>query len=95
VDELANHVGSRGPTTVLVTEGARGATLLHGGEIYRGSSSGEPFDTLGAGDSFIGTVLAGLLTGKSPEEALAMASAAAAATCQHHGGFGHGRELAG
>jgi fructoselysine 6-kinase len=50
-------------------------------------------DTLGAGDSFIGRALYGLVLGEPPAVLLAAAAEAAARTCQTWGAFGHGVNL--
>jgi fructoselysine 6-kinase len=50
-------------------------------------------DTLGAGDTFIATVLTKLLEAANPREALAKASEASARTCSRLGAFGEGASL--
>jgi ribokinase len=64
---------------VVVTRGAEGASLFADGEETRVSGFAvDPVDTTGAGDCFLGTLLAGLDEGAAPRDALALASSAAA-----------------
>lgn len=88
-EDLARGAADLGPSTVLVTEGGRGAMVLEAGTIHRVGTSGIPIDTLGAGDSLIGRFLAGVGAGETTPEALEAASKAAAKTCGHNGAFGH------
>lgn len=88
-EELARSAASLGPELVLVTEGDRGAILFDHGVMHRVGTSVKPVDTLGAGDSFMGRFLAGVIVGEEPRNALSAANRAAAATCLHHGAFGH------
>ena len=91
--EAAEHLTRRaarlGPEVVLVTEGERGAMALDHDRVYRVGAEAKPLDTLGAGDTLIGTFLARLIAGATPPDALLTASHAAALTCSHHGAFGH------
>jgi sugar/nucleoside kinase (ribokinase family) len=50
-------------------------------------------DTLGAGDTFIGTLLVRLLEGSNPLEAMTTAAGASALTCSRLGAFGNGAPL--
>lgn len=64
---------------ICVTLGKHGSILLWDGGIY--SHGGYPVtvaDTVGAGDSFLASLTAKLLTGHSPDEALDFASAVGA-----------------
>lgn len=62
--------------TICVTLGAEGAMLFHKGGIHE--QIGFPakvVDTVGAGDSFLATLIYGLLTDETPEDALEVACA--------------------
>jgi len=90
-DELARWAAARGPAYVLVTRGSNGATLFDG-EVSVSVSADRSvvIDSLGAGDSFIGRALYGLIRAE-PLPALMDASARAAArTCASWGAYGHG-----
>ena len=88
-EDLARSVAALGPELVVVTEGARGAMVLHSKTVHRVAATATPVDTLGAGDSLIGRFLTGIMAGEEPFEALEAGSAAAAKTCLHHGAFGY------
>lgn len=63
-------------THICVTRGAKGALLFSEGEFF--SQSGftvEVIDTVGAGDSFLATIVEGLLRGRTPQEYLQRACA--------------------
>jgi fructoselysine 6-kinase len=92
--ELARWAGTRGPRYVLVTRGRRGAMLLDSGQVT--SVEAVPsavIDTLGAGDSFIGRTLYGLIRDEPIPELLAASARAAARTCTAWGAYGHGVRL--
>jgi fructoselysine 6-kinase len=73
---------------VVVTRGRQGSLAYLSGELYRQPAYPvSVVDTLGAGDAFIGTFLAGWLIGLSAADCLERASHAAAFTCTHHGGW--------
>jgi fructoselysine 6-kinase len=89
--ELVRWAASRGPAYVLVTQGSRGATLFDGVASVRVSAARSAvIDSLGAGDSFIGRALYGLIHGEPAEALLEASSRAAARTCSTWGAFGHG-----
>jgi fructoselysine 6-kinase len=88
---LADEMASLGPSVVLVSEGARGAQLLiHGARFRVASHAGAVTDSLGAGDALIGGVLAGLVGGSSPQDALEAGARLAARVVGHFGAFGYG-----
>ena len=61
---------------ICVTKGAEGALLLSDGKLF--SQSGfavEVIDTVGAGDSFLATIIEGILQGRRPQECLQRACA--------------------
>jgi fructoselysine 6-kinase len=91
---LADEMAALGPALVLVSEGARGAQLVVEGQRFRASShASEVIDSLGAGDALIGGVLAGLVTGSSPQDALSAGTRLAARTVSHFGAFGYGFDI--
>ena len=71
---------------ICVTKGKDGAILLWKGKVY--NNTGYPVevaDTVGAGDSFLATLITLLLTGKAPQEALDYACAVGALVAQSEG----------
>lgn len=92
---LAARVARLGPTTVAVTQGSRGATLLAGDEIHRApAGAGTVVDTLGAGDAFIARLLVGIARSEPLDELLAASTRYATAACADHGAYGHEAPLA-
>lgn len=86
--DSSGHVGAAraihglGPSTVVVSGGAKGAycSLADRGSFSARSQAGAPaVDTTGAGDALAGSFLGGLLRGILPEQALARAVARATA----------------
>jgi fructoselysine 6-kinase len=91
-DVLAEKALELGPSYVLMTRGEDGA-LFFGKEIDPLEVPAvpvPPVDTLGAGDTVIGCVLAGLLKQEEPAVFMEEAMLRAAATCREYGAFGHG-----
>ena len=77
----------RGPRMVGFTFGARGCVLLQGDSLLKiPAYSVEVRDTTGAGDTFHGAFLYGVLQGWSAENCARFASAAAAIQCTCLGG---------
>lgn len=73
-DELKQLSAITETATICVTLGAEGALLYHKGAIFE--QIGFPvkvIDTVGAGDSFLATLIYGLLTKEAPEDALEVA----------------------
>ena len=93
--ELLRRAVARGPRVALATRGMNPALLWDGRRTWR-----QPVvetgvvDTLGAGDSFIGRFLVGVVAGEDPAATLLAAAEAAAATCGSYGAFGRGSPLA-
>jgi ribokinase len=76
----------RGVSTVVVTLGAAGAVAVHaGGALRTPAFPVAAIDTVGAGDAFSGGLAACLAAGAPLEDALLVASAAAALTCTRRG----------
>ena len=75
-DELKQLSAMTETPTICVTMGADGALLYHKGGVHE--QVGFPakvVDTVGAGDSFLATLIYGLLTNETPEDALEVACA--------------------
>ena len=65
--------------SMCVTKGKHGALLMWEGNLY--NNNGYPvkvIDTVGAGDSFLATLIMGLLTGRDPQHAINYACAVGA-----------------
>ena len=89
--ELARWAAARGPAYVLVTRGSMGAMLFDGAvSVSVSAAPAMVIDSLGAGDSFIGRALHGLIHGEPAEVLLAASACAAARTCSTWGAYGHG-----
>lgn len=78
---------SRRARTVVVTLGARGALVAEGGAIVRevAPRPADAIDTTGAGDTFVGVMVAWLVAGHPLVEALDAATAAASITVTRRG----------
>ncbi|GAA1767168.1 PfkB family carbohydrate kinase [Pseudarthrobacter sulfonivorans] len=89
---LAHHAAQQGATWSLVTRGGAGALLVGRNRCYEVAAAPTTLvDTLGAGDTFIATLLVRILQGTHPAEAMDRASKAAAQTCARLGAFGEGQ----
>ncbi|QYA24527.1 carbohydrate kinase [Gramella sp. MT6] len=72
--------------TICVTKGRHGAVLMHEKKMYYNSGyKVKVKDTVGAGDSFLGTLLAKLLQGAEPQTALDTACAVGALVAAREG----------
>ena len=92
---LASLAHAQGATWSLVTRGQEGALLVGPRGVHEEPAQPvEAIDTLGAGDTFIASVLVGLLEERQPRELLSRAAQAAAQTCLMRGAFGHGAPMA-
>ncbi|MCS6800853.1 MAG: ribokinase [Chloroflexota bacterium] len=77
--EAARRLQQRGPATVIVTLGERGAFLLTGGrELRLNAIRVDAVDATGAGDAFVGAFAARLAAGDPVERAVRFANAAGA-----------------
>jgi sugar/nucleoside kinase (ribokinase family) len=86
---------TRAGGAVAVKLGARGALYTDGARQYLATPPPlSPVDTTGAGDCFNAGLLAGLLYGFPPPDALALGCAAGSASTQGVGGTGRSLELA-
>ncbi|QOD59592.1 carbohydrate kinase [Polaribacter haliotis] len=71
---------------ICVTKGSHGAVLLHGGDLYYNSGFLiKVVDTVGAGDSFLGSLISQLLNEVKPQEAIDFACAVGALVAQSEG----------
>lgn len=85
---LAESMSQRGPKLVVVTMGRKGSLAYFNGALFtQPAHPVQVVDTLGAGDTFIGTFLAHWLRGADIPTCLERASWAAAQTCTHLGGW--------
>jgi len=72
--------------TICVTKGRHGAVLMHDKKLYYNSGyQVKVKDTVGAGDSFLGTLLAKMLQGEKPQVALDTACAIGALVAAKEG----------
>lgn len=86
-DEEAARVLSRSVETVVVTRGGEGALVARDGEIVANVPAVmvEAVDTTGAGDTFVGVLVARLAAGDELERALEWAAAGAAISVTREG----------
>lgn len=83
---LNTSIAAIGIPLVVVTKGAKGATLYRDGTpIHIASIPVKPIDTTAAGDTFFGFFLGGLLSGLCDKDALHRANAAAALSVKSYG----------
>lgn len=89
IEDLVQHLRKAGMRQLVVTCGSEGAYFDDGREIHHAPATlVDVVDTCGAGDSFIATFLTAYhFEKRGAVEALRRASAAAAQTCLHLGGF--------
>jgi fructoselysine 6-kinase len=86
----ARRLAALGPRVVAVTLGPGGALVLDGGRwAHAPAPQADVVDTLGAGDAFIGRLLAGLLRDEPLDELVRLATAYASSSCTAFGAFGY------
>ena len=94
VGRVLDAAQSAGVELVTITQGARGATVCHKGEIlFVPAVPVDAVDTLGAGDAFVGRLACRVLAGRALSEAGADAANYAALICGTRGAFGHARPI--
>lgn len=86
-NDLARRVAESGARLVVVTIGARGSVAYDGQLYFEPAQQVAVVDTLGAGDTYIGTLLAYYLQGRALPECMQYATEAAAAVCTHYGAW--------
>lgn len=74
-------------TLLLVTMGKGGSLVCNGSYYFQPAVPVEVVDSLGAGDTYIGTFLANWLLGKTILKSMQQASEAAALACTHMGAW--------
>ncbi len=94
INDLIEKSKEEGCELVLITRGGNGAILYYNDNIHEQSVlDTDVVDTLGAGDSFIATILVGLIDNKEVKQVLINAAKNAANTCTHYGAFGYGTNI--
>jgi ribokinase len=85
-EKAARTLRDRGPATVIVTLGERGALLLRDNEVeHFPPVSVTAVDPSGAGDAFIGSLAVLLAEGRAVQDAVRCANELAAGTVTRHG----------
>jgi fructoselysine 6-kinase len=84
---LAREMRRRGPGLVAVTCGSLGSVLFDGKTVFQPAYPVEVVDTLGAGDTYIGTFLGHWLQGRGIPECMHLAAQAASRTCTQYGAW--------
>jgi fructoselysine 6-kinase len=96
-EEVARVLGAAqaaGVELITVTQGARGATVCHKGEVvFSPAVPVDAVDTLGAGDAFVSRLACRILGGAPLAEAAGDAAQYAAIICGTRGAFGHARPI--
>jgi sugar/nucleoside kinase (ribokinase family) len=91
IDDLSEGLvtfGRHVESFLAVTDGPNGTYWLDNGKVrHLPAFPVETIDTLGAGDTFHGAFLFGILTGRDPVEAMRFGAAAAAIKCTRFGGL--------
>lgn len=85
---LANGLHELGPAIVIITDGSHGSYASHDGKLLTIPNYPDPkppTDRTGAGDAFASTLTAGLMLGKSIDEALTWAPINSASVVQELG----------
>jgi len=88
VSTLLKTIHAHGPKIVVITDGPRGAYLMHENKIYfmpPYPDQKPPLERTGAGDAFASTFVAALALGLSPEEAIRWAPINSASVVQYVG----------
>jgi sugar/nucleoside kinase (ribokinase family) len=95
IDAAIDAIRDLGPRVVVVTLGSLGAVaMVADGSVWASPAYGvDVADTTGAGDTFHGAFIYGLLEGWSVERTLDFANAAAALCCTELGARGGARSL--
>lgn len=87
--EAAEIIAGYGVGTVVIKQGASGATAFHGGKSWHVPSYAVPVrDTTGSGDNFVAGFISGLASGLAVDHCLQRGAATAALSVQHVGASG-------
>lgn len=90
VEELLAKLAPYHLKVIGITRGSKPAIFTaHGKKYFREPMETDVVDTMGAGDSFIGAFLVGILNGMEMEVALEKGAESAKKTCTFYGGFGY------
>lgn len=83
IKKLADRYGA---TTICVTRGGEGAILWQNGEFFESKGFAvEVNDTIGSGDSFLATLINGILHNDPPGQSVEMACAVGSLVATHRG----------
>ncbi len=94
VTRVLDATRAAGVQLVSITQGARGATVCHNGEVlFVPAMPVDVIDTLGAGDAFVSRLACRALAGVPLAEAASDAAEYSALICQTRGAFGHQRAI--
>lgn len=87
--DFARRMNGLGPSIVVVTMGKRGSVVSRNQTetYFTPAKSIKPVDTLGAGDTYIGTFIAAFVQGNPIRQCMERATAAAAKNCMLFSGF--------
>jgi len=87
LEDNINFISEKTSTkSICVTRGKHGSVMLWKGDFYYSDGfKVNVVDTVGAGDSFLAALLSGLLSEKTPQESLDLASAIGAIVATHKG----------
>ena len=87
--DFARRMNGLGPSIVVVTMGKRGSVVSRNQTetYFTPAKSIKPVDTLGAGDTYIGTFIAAFVQGDPIRQCMERATAAAAKNCMLFSGF--------
>ncbi len=86
--DLARDAVRRGARSAVVGRGKDGCLMLADGTVFEQPAvPAKVIDTLGAGDALIAGIIAALLAGAPPPDALEQGARAAAAACEHIGAW--------
>ncbi len=88
VQDMLRAIHKRGPKIILITDGKRGAYLLHEDKTYfmpPYTDAKPPLERTGAGDAFASTFVSAIALGLSPQEAIRWAPINSASVVQYVG----------
>ncbi|WP_010276724.1 PfkB family carbohydrate kinase [Paenibacillus senegalensis] len=94
IEDLCGFVHKLGVKVVGVTRGSQAAVFSEQGKWYEQIPvPAKVVDTMGAGDSFIGSFLYHYHESQDMTSAIEKATAFATSVCGYYGAFGHGKEI--